>query len=434
MSRYVFKLPDMGEGTTQAELVGWHVKVGDVVDEDQHIVDVMTEKATVEIPSPVSGKVVAMSGEPGQILAVGSEILVFETEMDGNPTYAEPPVGPGAPPIAHPASASTKAVSPPAGSPAASAVGSKASSGTANRNGPGFVTRTEGERPIASPAVRQKALEIGVKLQFVPGTGPGGRITHDDLDSYVAPGGHEQTQATAAKAKKRGVEDIKIIGLRRVIAERMQEAKRRIPHFSYIEEIDVTALNEVRGQLNEKWGAERGKLTLLPFLIAAIVKAVADFPQVNARFDDENGVVSRHNAVHMGLATQTPLGLVVPVIKHSETLTLWESAAQIARLANAARENRSSRDELAGSTITITSLGSLGGLATTPVINFPEVAIVGVNKVVERPMVLNGKIVIRKMMNLSSSFDHRVIDGVIAAEFVQSIRALLEQPALLILD
>ena len=299
---------------------------------------------------------------------------------------------------------------------------------------PGFATRTPGEKPIASPAVRRRAWEAGVELQFVPGTGPGGRISQADLDSFIASGGSAGQAAPAGLRKKPGTEDIKVIGLRRTIAMRMQDAKRRIPHFSYIEEVDVTELEELRAKFNERWGKARGKLTLLPFLAKAMISALPDYPQINARFHDDDGFVRRYEGVHLGIATQTPTGLVVPVIQHAEALTLWECAAEIVRLAAAAREGKATRDELSGSTISITSLGVLGGLATTPVINYPEVAIVGVNKIVERPMVRDGKVVIRKMMNLSSSFDHRVVDGWDAAEFVQRIRTQLESPAMLFVD
>jgi len=428
---YVFKLPDVGEGTAEAELVAWHIKPGDMVTEDQHIVDVMTDKATVEIPSPAAGKVVSIKGTPGQMLAVGSDILVLQVEGPGNigaqPQQAVPSQPKPAPELASPAP--SKAAS---AKPAPSAADRKpAAQGAAK---PGFATRTPGEKPIASPAVRRRAWEAGVELQFVPGTGPGGRISQADLDSFIASGGSAGQAAPAGLRKKPGTEDIKVIGLRRTIAMRMQDAKRRIPHFSYIEEVDVTELEELRAKFNERWGKARGKLTLLPFLAKAMISALPDYPQINARFHDDDGFVRRYEGVHLGIATQTPTGLVVPVIQHAEALTLWECAAEIVRLAAAAREGKATRDELSGSTISITSLGVLGGLATTPVINYPEVAIVGVNKIVERPMVRDGKIVIRKMMNLSSSFDHRVVDGWDAAEFVQRIRTQLESPAMLFVD
>ena len=425
MGRYVFKLPDVGEGTAEAELVAWHIKPGDLVEEDQHIVDVMTDKATVEIPAPTPGKVVSLKGTPGEMLAVGSAILVLEVEGPGNAVAeeAEAPAAPKPEPGPAKPQPSTAASAPAMPKPAAQ-----------GESKPAFATRTPGEKPIASPAVRRRAWEAGVELQFVPGTGPGGRISQFDLDSYIASGGTTGQAAATGLRKKPGTEDIKVIGLRRTIAMRMQDAKRRIPHFSYIEEVDVTDLEELRAKLNARWGKARGKLTLLPFLAKAMINALPDYPQINARFHDDDGFVRRYEGVHLGIATQTPTGLVVPVIQHAEALTLWECASEITRLATAAREGKATRDELSGSTISITSLGVLGGVATTPVINYPEVAIVGVNKMLERPMVRDGKIEIRKMMNLSSSFDHRVVDGWDAAEFVQRIRAQLETPAMLFVE
>jgi len=433
--RYVVKLPDIGEGTVEAELVAWYVKVGDTITEEQHFVDVMTEKATVELPSPAAGRVISLTGVPGSKIAVGSELMVLEVAGTGN---VESPAAPPAAKArarefdgAKPAAALAKAQPAPAPSPALGAGNGRAASLK-----PGFATRTPGEKPVASPAVRRRALELGVKLQFVGGSGPGGRITHDDLDRYVASGGAMTTGGPVrpALARKDSVEEVKVIGLRRRIAEKMQEAKRRIPHFSYIEEVDVTALEDLRTHLNATKDKEQPRLTLLPFLMRAMVRSLVHFPQINARFDDDAGVVHRHEGVHMGIATQTPTGLVVTVVRHAEALDIWDAATEVARLATAAREGKATREELSGSTITITSLGTLGGVATTPVINHPEVAIVGVNKMSERPMVRDRQIVVRKMMNLSSSFDHRVVDGVDAAEFVQHVRAFLEQPATLFMD
>jgi 2-oxoisovalerate dehydrogenase E2 component (dihydrolipoyl transacylase) len=295
--------------------------------------------------------------------------------------------------------------------------------------------RAAGEKPIASPAVRRRAWELGIELQFVHGSGPSGRITQQDLEVYLASRG----QPAAARGSTTYVErhdetEVPVMGLRRKIAQKMQEAKRRIPHFSYVEEVDVTELEMLRARLNEKFGAERGKLTVLPLLARAVVLAVRDFPQVNARFDDDKGVVTQYGAVHLGMAAQTPNGLMVPVIHHAEAMDMWAFAKEVARLAEAARTGKASRDELQGSTITITSLGPLGGIVTTPVINHPEVAIVGVNRIVERPMIRDGQVVARKLMNLSSSFDHRVVDGMDAAQFIQAIRALLEAPAMLFVE
>jgi 2-oxoisovalerate dehydrogenase E2 component (dihydrolipoyl transacylase) len=428
---YVFKLPDVGEGTAEAELVAWHIKPGDMITEDQHIVDVMTDKATVEIPSPATGRVISIKGTPGQMLNVGSEILVLQVEGAGNiGAQREAPSPPKPEPEPAKPRPSTAASAPAKPAPAAAEPKPAARGGSK----PAFATRTPGEKPIASPAVRRRAWEAGVELQFVPGTGPGGRISQSDLDSYIASGGTLGQAAATGLRKKPGTEDIKVIGLRRTIAMRMQDAKRRIPHFSYIEEVDVTDLEELRAKLNARWGKTRGKLTLLPFLAKAMINALPDYPQINARFHDDDGFVRRYEGVHLGIATQTPTGLVVPVIQHAEALNLWECATEITRLATAAREGKATRDELSGSTISITSLGVLGGVATTPVINYPEVAIVGVNKMLERPMVRDGKIEIRKMMNLSSSFDHRVVDGWDAAEFVQRVRAQLETPAMLFVE
>jgi 2-oxoisovalerate dehydrogenase E2 component (dihydrolipoyl transacylase) len=295
--------------------------------------------------------------------------------------------------------------------------------------------RAAGEKAIASPAVRRRAWELGIELQFVHGSGPAGRITHEDLDVYLASRGQPMAgRGAAAYAERHEEQAIPVIGLRRKIAQKMQEAKRRIPHFSYVEEIDVTELEALRTRLNTRFAAERGKLTLLPLIARAVVLAVRDFPQMNARFDDDAGVVTQFGAVHLGIATQTDAGLMVPVLRHAEAQDLWACAAEIARLAEAARSGKAAREELSGSTITITSLGPLGGIVSTPVINHPEVAIVGVNRMVERPMIRQGAVVARQMMNLSSSFDHRVVDGLHAAEFIQAIRALLESPAMLFVE
>jgi 2-oxoisovalerate dehydrogenase E2 component (dihydrolipoyl transacylase) len=432
--QYVVKLPDIGEGTVEAELVAWYVKVGDTIKEEQHFADVMTEKATVELPSPAAGRVLSLTGVPGSIIAVGSQLMVLEVARTGDiePLATHPAAEARAPQPSGAKPATVPAKAPPAPAPSPAGAGNS----QAGSSKPGFATRTPGEKPVASPAVRRRAWELGVKLQFVGGSGPGGRVRQDDLDQYVASGGAMTmgSWGSPARARKDGVEEVKVIGLRRRIAEKMQEAKRRIPHFSYIEEVDVTALEDLRAHLNASKNKEQPRLTLLPFLMGAMVRSLARFPQINARFDDDAGVVRRHEGVHMGIATQTPTGLVVTVVRHAEALDIWDAATEVARLATAAREGKVTRDELSGSTITITSLGTLGGVATTPVINHPEVAIVGVNKMSERPMVRDGQIVIRKMMNLSSSFDHRVVDGVDAAEFVQHVRGFLEQPATLFMD
>ena len=449
MGIYVIKMPDIGEGIAEVELVAWNVKVGDAVVEDMNLADVMTDKATVEIPSPVHGKVLALGGKVGDVMAVGSELIRIEVEGAGNvkdggaaparaaassPAAAPAPEAAAAPAPAAAAAAAAAPVPVPvtqAPAPAPKAASARAAAGTQK------ITRAVGDKPIASPAVRNHAWDLGIDLQHVMGTGTAGRITHEDIEAYARQGtigGASATGGDPRYAQRADEEAIPVIGLRRKIAQKMQDAKRRIPHFTYVEEIDVTELEALRGKLNQKHGAARGKLTLLPFIMRAVVLAVRDYPQMNARFDDEAGVVTRHAAVHLGMATQTEAGLMVPVLQHAETLDLWATAAEVSRLAAGARTGKSAREELTGSTITITSLGALGGIVTTPVINSPEVAIVGVNRVVERPMIRDGLVVARKMMNLSSSFDHRVVDGIHAAEFVQVIRGYLETPATLFVE
>ncbi len=411
MAAHVIRVPDLGEGIAEVELVVWHVAVGDAVVEDQGLADVMTDKASVEIPSPVAGKVLALGGDIGQMLAVGSELISIEVEDAGGaattpraPTAAERPASPS-----------------PASTPAATA--------PANRAAPA-------ERPIASPAVRARAWELGLDLRDVAATGTAGRVVQADLDAHLARGGALSRRPAPGRAAPASdaTHAIKIVGLRRKIAQKMQESKRRIPHYSYVEEVDVTEVEALRAELNAKWGAERGRLTLLTFLVRAVVLAVREFPMVNARFDDEAGVLTRHDAVHAGIATQTPMGLVVPVVRNAQANDLWTNATEIARLADAARNGKAVRDELSGSTITITSLGKLGGIVTTPVINHPEVAIVGVNKIALRPVIRDGAVVARQLMNLSSSFDHRVVDGADAAAFIQSVRRYLELPATLFVE
>lgn len=430
MARYVFKLPDVGEGTAEAEIVAWHVAPGDRVAEDQTLVDVMTDKATVEIPSPTAGTVLSINGAPGAMLAVGSELVVLEVEGAGDQVPDETP-------------GDTLNDAPVAAQPEATAAAPAAALEVAPTRSDGttpalLVRRPPGIKPTASPAVRRRAWDHGIPLQFVAGSGPGGRILHRDLDRHLAGGGVEAGGVALAERPsspaRTGVSEVPVRGLRRRIAESMQEAKRHIPHFSYIEEIDVTALEELRLHLNAEGGTARPKLTLLPLLIRALVRALPEFPQINARYDDAANVVQQFEAVHAGIATQTPGGLVVPVVRHAETLDLWQAADAIRKLAAAARDGKAGREQLSGSTITITSLGALGGLATTPIINRPEVAIVGVNRIVERPVVRKGSIVVRSMMNLSCSFDHRVVDGWDAASFVQRVKTSLEQPATLFMD
>ncbi|WP_130929706.1 dihydrolipoamide acetyltransferase family protein [Pseudomonas sp. Sample_20] len=424
MGTHVIKMPDIGEGIAEVELSQWHVKVGDLVVEDQVLADVMTDKAMVDIPSPVHGKVIALGGQPGEVMAVGSVLISIEVEGAGNLKESAAPAAVKEAPVAPKVEAAVES------KPAAAAAPRPATV----CQGP-MVAREADERPLASPAVRKHALDLGIQLRLVRGSGPAGRVLHEDLEAYLAQGqSNASAPAAAAYAQRHDEEQIQVIGMRRKIAQRMQDATQRAAHFSYVEEIDVTAIEELRAHLNEKHGASRGKLTLLPFLVRALVVALRDFPQMNARYDDEAQVITRLGAVHVGVATQSDVGLMVPVVRHAEARSLWDSAAEISRLANAARNGKASRDELSGSTITLTSLGALGGIVSTPVLNLPEVAIVGVNKIVERPMVVKGQVVIRKMMNLSSSFDHRVVDGMDAALFIQAIRGLLEQPATLFVE
>ncbi|KTC18548.1 branched-chain alpha-keto acid dehydrogenase subunit E2 [Pseudomonas marginalis ICMP 9505] len=419
MGTHVIKMPDIGEGIAEVELSVWHVKVGDLVVEDQVLADVMTDKAMVDIPSPVHGKVISLGGEPGEVMAVGSILISIEVEGAGNakdaPRVAQPVKAAPAPVVQDKPAPVVEAK--PVSKPAAPAVAREAC-----------------ERPLASPAVRKHALDAGIQLRLVQGSGPAGRVLHEDLEAFLLQGAAKNPTAANPYAERNSEEQIPVIGMRRKIAQRMQDATRRAAHFSYVEEIDVTALDELRVHLNEKHGATRGKLTLLPFIVRAMVVALRAFPQINARYDDDAQVITRLGAVHVGVATQSDTGLMVPVLRHAEARSLWANAEEITRLATAARSGKASRDELSGSSITLTSLGALGGIVSTPVLNLPEVAIVGVNRIVERPMVIKGQIVVRKMMNLSSSFDHRVVDGMDAAQFIQAIRGLLEQPASLFLE
>ena len=418
MQLHTIKMPDIGEGIAEVELVQWHVQPGDRVLEDQLLAEVMTDKATVEIPSPVAGTVHSLGGQVGDILAVGSPLISLEV-VDGQETVQtaddaqKAASGPASPQRQEPAFA------PEAGSPS---LPLSQDFGQETAVGVG-----------ASPAVRARAKELGIELRLVPGNGPGGRVTHADLDAYIVRRPREPL-SMANTRQRASLDDetvLPVLGLRRKIAQKMQEAKRRIPHFAYVEEVDVTELELLRATLNSRWSGSRGHLTLLPLLIRALVLALRAFPQVNARFDDDAGVLTRFGAVHVGIATQTENGLMVPVLRHAGKHDLWSCASEVIRLAELARSGKGRSDDLSGSTITITSLGALGGIVTTPIINYPEVAIVGINRIVQRPVILGGAVVARKMMNLSSSFDHRVIDGVIAAEFVQCMRAYLECPATL---
>jgi 2-oxoisovalerate dehydrogenase E2 component (dihydrolipoyl transacylase) len=475
MGFYSFKLPDLGEGIVESEVDKWHVQLGDRVEEDQPLADLITDKAVVEVSAPVAGTVVALACAAGKIVAVGSELVRFEVEGDGNvspstqqkqsptsapsatstPDQTQEPSATRSSADTRPAtqsSADTRPVTQSSAdtrpsmqtsgdarpatqsstgtSPAQTSAGTPLTTQSLANTPLTASTKASATRPpalphrtiLTSPSLRRRAREANIDLSLVPGSGPEGRITQRDLEAYLAAAGQQQSR------KREGHTAIEVKGLRRVIAQKMQQSKRQIPHYSYIEEVDVTQLEELRQFLNAGRREEQPKLTLLPFILQALTRVLPDFPHCNAHFDEENNLLTQHQAVHAGIATMTPAGLLVPVIKHSESLDIWQSAAELARLSSAARNGQASRDELRGSTITITSLGALGGLATTPIINAPETAIIGINKLQDRPVVKNGMIVIRKIMNLSSSFDHRIVDGYDGAQLVQALKARLENP------
>jgi 2-oxoisovalerate dehydrogenase E2 component (dihydrolipoyl transacylase) len=406
MSEYIFKLPDLGEGTVESEIGEWLISVGDQVTEEDIVGTMMTDKAAVELSSPVSGKVVSLAGEPGDIIAVGAALVVFEIDEAAAAPKAVPKDTPPPRKTETPAQTDVPAV----------------------QQAPAIH-----EKVITSPAIRRRAKEAGIDLSRVPGSGPGGRILREDLDAFLkqpATGGAPSAPQPAAT----GTTEQKIIGLRRMIAERMSAANHEIPHFSYVEEIDITELETLRQHLNAKKSADAERLTLLPFIGLALIRALKDFPQCNTTHDKERNLLIRHEAVHLGIATQTPDGLKVPVVRHGENRSIVDLAAEIRRVSEAARDGSATKQELSGSTITITSLGKLGGIVTIPIINLPEVAIIGVNRAVERPVVRNDEITVRLMMNLSSSFDHRFVDGYDAAAMIQSIKEMLEHPATFFVD
>ncbi|MEJ5083717.1 dihydrolipoamide acetyltransferase family protein [Ochrobactrum sp. MYb379] len=434
MAHFAIKLPDVGEGVAEAELVEWHVKVGDIVREDDLLAAVMTDKATVEIPSSRSGKVIAVNGEIGEKIAVGSELVRLEIEGASSEQKVEVPepvaAAPAETPQPQPASAEAPVLLQTPVPPKAVAQKKENSSRAFTGAGP---VRAEGEKPLATPSVRLRARDGGIDLRRVKGSGPAGRITHEDLDAFF------QTESGAAPAMlgyvaDTSINEIKVIGLRRKIAERMAEAKRHIPHITIVEEVDVTQLEDLRTGLNNEKKEGRPRLTLLPFIIRTIVKAVKEQPGLNAHFDDEADIIRQFGGVHVGIATQTPNGLIVPVVRHAESLSVFAASSELFRVTEAARNGTAKREELTGSTITITSLGSLGAIATTPIINRPEVAIVGINKMAIRPMWDGTQFLPRKIMNLSCSFDHRVIDGWDAAVFVQKLKSLLETPAMIFVE
>jgi 2-oxoisovalerate dehydrogenase E2 component (dihydrolipoyl transacylase) len=404
MSEYIFKLPDLGEGLVEAEIAEWMVKVGDDVKEEDPIGAMLTDKAAVELSAPVSGRVVSLAGEVGDTIAVGAPMIVFETS--GDQSSAEPEAAAPPPVIEETAAA---VVAPPLKQE--------------------LPTQAQTGKVLSSPSVRRQARESSIDLGQVSGSGTRGRILRSDLERHLADGPSTPLLTDTTKSFSDEVTEIKVIGLRRIIAERMTKANREIPHFAYVEEIDITALESLRQHLNNQRAPGEDKLTLLPLIGLALTRVLKQFPQCNAVYDKERNIISQHRAVHLGIATQTPSGLKVPVVKHGDSRSLKGLATEIRRVSTAARENTAKRDELMGSTITITSLGKQGGIASTPVINLPEVAIIGVNKAVERAVVVNGQIVIRTIMNLSSSFDHRFVDGYDAAMMIQALKDMLEQPA-----
>ena len=416
MSEYIFKLPDLGEGTVESEIGEWFIKVGDQVVEEDVVATMMTDKAAVELSSPISGKVIKLAGEPGDIVAVGAPLVVFETDASA-PEQAERAKPPGSG----------------NGGNAGNGADSEPTAETVPVEPP--VEAADSlmrSRVVTSPAIRRMAKEAGVDLALVAGSGPGGRISRKDFDQFL----ERQALAGAAIPARPAApttSEVKVIGLRRIIAERMSAANREIPHFSYVEELDITELEALRRHLNSKKSDATERLTLLPFLGLALVRALREFPQCNTTYDKERNVLLRHGAVHLGVATQTPDGLKVPVVRHAEARSIDDLASEIRRVSNAARDSSAKKDELSGSTITITSLGKLGGIASTPIINLPEVAIIGVNRAVERPVIVNGQVAARLMMNLSSSFDHRFVDGYDGAAMIQSIKDMLEHPATIFL-
>jgi 2-oxoisovalerate dehydrogenase E2 component (dihydrolipoyl transacylase) len=430
MAKFTFNMPDVGEGVAEAEVVTWHVKVGDRVEEDQHLVDVMTDKATIDIESPVAGTVTEIAGEPGDVVSVGAMLLAIEIEGEGEEVAAETPVPTSDPaPESSPEPVRAEPVTAPSSASRATPEEENSPSTSAGRT-----ELTKPTKVLASPAVRARASDLGIDLADVK-PAEDGRIRHADLDAFLSYSG-----GFSPAAPTRADEEIKVIGMRRRIAENMAASKRHIPHFSYVEECDVTDLEAMRAQLNagrEAKAKGRPKLTILPLLITAICKTLPDYPMINARYDDEAGVITRSGAVHLGMAAQTDAGLMVPVIHNAEAKNLWQLASEIARLAEAARTGKARSDELSGGTLTVTSLGPLGGVATTPVINRPEVAIIGPNRIIERPMFVpdgmgGERIAKRKLMNISISCDHRVVDGYDAASFIQALKRLLETPALIL--
>lgn len=425
MGDYIFKLPDIGEGVVEGEIVLWHVKVGDSVAEDDDIVDIMTDKATVTIPSPTSGIVTEFSGEVGDMVAVGSTLVTFSTDGNtGNQVEKEPVLEEIIKPVVE-----EKIILEPVKEEKTKQIPKLIPAVTQSKQ---ITPSNRNSRVLASPAVRRRAREAELDLSIISGSGPAGRIRHADLDAYIAAGGTVTgAPPTSYSTKRTGTNEIKVVGLRRKIAEQMVKSKFSIPHFSYFEEIDVTELEELRQMLNASRDDNQPKLTYLPFIMMALAKIMPNHEECNALYDDENNIVTQHSAIHLGIATQTDRGLFVPVVKHVEAMDIWQSAAEMQRVSGAARNGTASLDDLSGSTFTITSLGRDGGLGATPIINHPEVSILGIHKAREMPVVKDGKVVIRRIMNISSSFDHRIVDGANGASLIQALKRMLEYPALI---
>ena len=425
MGDYIFKLPDIGEGVVEGEIVLWHVKVGDSVAEDDDIVDIMTDKATVTIPSPTSGIVTEFSGEVGDMVAVGSTLVTFSTDGNtANQVEKEPVLEEIIKPVVE-----EKIILEPVKEEKTKQIPKLIPAVTQSKQ---ITPSNRNSRVLASPAVRRRAREAELDLSIISGSGPAGRIRHADLDAYIAAGGTVMgAPPTSYSTKRTGTNEIKVVGLRRKIAEQMVKSKFSIPHFSYFEEIDVTELEELRQMLNASRDDNQPKLTYLPFIMMALAKIMPNHEECNALYDDENNIVTQHSAIHLGIATQTDRGLFVPVVKHVEAMDIWQSAAEMQRVSGAARNGTASLDDLSGSTFTITSLGRDGGLGATPIINHPEVSILGIHKAREMPVVKDGKVVIRRIMNVSSSFDHRIVDGANGAALIQALKRMLEYPALI---
>lgn len=441
---YVFELPEIGEGVVEGEIVRWLVNPGDVVATDQPLCEIMTDKATVEISSPTSGRVVRLHGKPGDVIKVHTPLVEFDLGGDVavSPRAEAPKVE--APRAETPKVEAPRAAPPPSPPPAARAAPPPAPTKPApTKPAPGEVhpavaAKTPpppGTRALASPAVRHAAREAGVDVNAVAGSGKGGRVTRADIEAAVAhPEAVKAPPALSAPAPREGDERVRIIGLRRKIAEKMVQAYRTAPHFTYVDEVDCTRLVALREELNLRAQARGVKLSYLPFILKALGVVLREFPTLNAVMDEEEFTLVIRRDINIGIATDTPAGLYVPVIRNVDQKSILELAAEVADVSARTRDNKTRLDELSGGTFTVTSVGNIGGRFATPILNHPEVAILGVNQIHDRPMAIDGQVVIRKMMYLSPSFDHRVIDGAVAARFVGALKAVLENPASLLLD